>query len=86
MSKDSRSQESPSQKQQPAGADKPSYKQTLNLLETGFGMRANATQREPQLQAFWKEQGIDQRLGEENTGEPFTLHDGPPYALSLIHI
>ena len=86
MSKDSRSQESQSQKQQPAGADKPSYKQTLNLLETGFGMRANATQREPQLQAFWKEQGIDQRLGEENTGEPFTLHDGPPYANGALHM
>ena len=73
-------------------ADKrPSYKDTLNLLETGFGMRANAIHREPELQSFWKEKGIDLDLGRNNPGPVFTLHDGPPYAngalhLSLIHI
>jgi isoleucyl-tRNA synthetase len=49
-------------------ADKrPSYKDTLNLLETGFGMRANAIQREPELQAFWKEKGIDLESGTQQS-------------------
>ena len=29
---------------------RPSYKDTLNLLQTSFGMRANAVKREPELQ------------------------------------
>ena len=57
---------------------RPSYKDTLNLLQTGFGMRANAVKREPELQSFWAEQGIDLQLGLNNTGPTFTLHDGPP--------
>ena len=28
-----------------AAEERPSYKHTLNLLQTGFGMRANAVQR-----------------------------------------
>jgi|GEM_PF-33132 len=63
-----------------------SYKDTLNLLQTGFGMRANAIQREPELQAFWKQQGIDLQLGLENLGASFTLHDGPPYANGALHM
>ena len=86
MSEESRSQKSSTQGSGPAKEERPSYKETLNLLQTGFGMRANATQREPQLQAFWKEQGIDLRLGQENSGAPFTLHDGPPYANGALHM
>ncbi len=65
---------------------KSSYKETLNLLKTSFGMRANSTEREPELQAFWKKRGIDFKLGLENTGSPFTLHDGPPYANGDLHM
>ena len=66
--------------------DSPSYKETLNLLQTHFGMRANATLREPELQAFWAEKKIDFDLGLNNTGETFTLHDGPPYANGALHM
>ncbi len=52
--------------------DRPTYKDTLNLLQTNFGMRANATLREPELQAFWREKNIDFELGLNNTGETFT--------------
>ncbi|MGB1621274.1 MAG: isoleucine--tRNA ligase [Synechococcus sp.] len=70
-----------------AGAEqRPSYKETLNLLKTGFGMRANAVQREPELQSFWADQGIDLKLGLNNTGPVFTLHDGPPYANGALHM
>ena len=63
-----------------------SYKDTLNLLETGFGMRANAKVREPEIQAFWAEQRIYERLSQENPGPIFTLHDGPPYANGALHV
>ncbi|WP_320666441.1 isoleucine--tRNA ligase [Prochlorococcus sp. MIT 1307] len=65
---------------------RPSYKGTLNLLQTNFGMRANARHREPELQKFWKEKGIDLRLGLSNRGRSFTLHDGPPYANGSLHM
>ncbi len=66
--------------------DSPSYKKTLNLLQTDFGMRANATSREPELQAFWAEKKIDFELGLNNSGKTFTLHDGPPYANGTLHM
>ncbi|NEQ88248.1 MAG: hypothetical protein F6K26_52400, partial [Moorea sp. SIO2I5] len=57
-----------------------SYKDTVNLPKTEFNMRANAIKREPQLQQFWAEQTIYERLSQNNPGEIFVLHDGPPYA------
>ena len=65
---------------------RPSYKDTLNLLQTSFGMRANAVKREPELQSFWSENGIDLKLGLQNSGPIFTLHDGPPYANGPLHM
>ncbi|MFO8238605.1 MAG: isoleucine--tRNA ligase [Prochlorococcaceae cyanobacterium] len=49
-------------------------------------MRANAKVREPEIQAFWAEQRIYERLSRENPGETFTLHDGPPYANGALHV
>ncbi len=68
------------------GDERPSYKETLNLLSTDFGMRANALKREPELQKFWTERGIDFDLGLANKGPDFTLHDGPPYANGSLHM
>lgn len=42
--------------------------------------------REPELQAFWDEERIYERLLEDNDGEKFVLHDGPPYANGDLHI
>ncbi|WP_315874640.1 isoleucine--tRNA ligase [Thermocoleostomius sinensis] len=63
-----------------------SYKDTVNLPQTKFDMRANAVKREPELQTFWKENRIYEKLSESNPGEPFILHDGPPYANGALHI
>ena len=63
-----------------------SYKETLNLLQTNFGMRANSADREPELQTFWRDNGIDLELGKKNDGPVFTLHDGPPYANGSLHM
>ncbi|MEB3271392.1 MAG: isoleucine--tRNA ligase [Synechococcus sp.] len=49
-------------------------------------MRANARVREPEIQAFWAEQGLYERLSRGNPGPAFTLHDGPPYANGALHV
>ncbi|WYL96067.1 MAG: isoleucine--tRNA ligase [Gloeotrichia echinulata IR180] len=63
-----------------------SYKDTVNLPKTNFDMRANAIKREPEIQKFWSENQIFDRLSENNPGELFILHDGPPYANGSLHI
>ena len=63
-----------------------SYKDTVNLPKTNFDMRANATKREPEIQKFWEENRIYERLSQNNPGEIFILHDGPPYANGTLHL
>jgi isoleucyl-tRNA synthetase len=63
-----------------------SYKDTVNLPKTEFNMRANATIREPEIQKFWSDNQIYQKLSQNNPGEVFVLHDGPPYANGSIHM
>jgi len=62
------------------------YKKTVNLPQTKFDMRANAVKREPELQKFWADQNIYEDLSQNNPGEVFVLHDGPPYANGDLHI
>jgi len=66
--------------------DAPDYKDTVNLPHTTFEMRANAPIREPQLQDFWQQHQIYEQLQQQNPGEVFILHDGPPYANGALHI
>ncbi|WP_066382009.1 MULTISPECIES: isoleucine--tRNA ligase [unclassified Anabaena] len=63
-----------------------SYKDTVNLPKTNFEMRANAIKREPEIQKFWEENKIFDSLSQNNPGELFILHDGPPYANGSLHI
>ncbi|MCP6759165.1 MAG: isoleucine--tRNA ligase [Fischerella sp. CENA71] len=63
-----------------------SYKDTVNLPKTKFDMRANASKREPEIQKFWEENKVYDRLSQTNPGELFILHDGPPYANGSLHI
>jgi len=63
------------------------YKNTLNLPQTDFPMKANLAQREPDLLKLWEEADIYKRMREFARGRPlFILHDGPPYANGHIHI
>ena len=63
------------------------YKQTLNLPETDFPMKADLARREPEVQKFWEEQRIYDKLRQVAAGRPtFILHDGPPYANGTIHL
>ena len=64
------------------------YKKTLNLPETTLAMRANATVRELEIQKFWEENDIYNKIieGKDKTNS-FILHDGPPYLSSgKIHV
>ena len=63
------------------------YKDTLNLPETAFPMRAGLAQREPQWLAEWTAARRYDRLREHCAGRPrFVLADGPPYANGSIHV
>ena len=63
------------------------YKQTMNLPQTDFPMRGSLPQNEPKRLEKWQEMDLYARVLEKNKdGEPFVLHDGPPYANGPIHI
>ena len=64
-----------------------SLKDTLNLPETDFPMRANLAKREPERIAHWEEQRLYERILEKNKDGPsFILHDGPPFTNGDIHL
>jgi isoleucyl-tRNA synthetase len=67
-------------------AETPDYKDTLNLPQTDFPMRAGLPKREPEWLARWERLGIYDRLRDKEGRAPFTLHDGPPYANGHLHI
>ncbi|MFO8082283.1 MAG: class I tRNA ligase family protein, partial [Armatimonadota bacterium] len=63
------------------------YKDTLNLHKTGFPMRGNLPDREPQILNTWEEMDIYRRVRELREGaDTYILHDGPPYANGNIHL
>lgn len=67
---------------------KKEYKDSLNLPQTTLAMRANATVREPEIQKFWNENNIyEKMLKKRDKVNSFILHDGPPYLSSeKIHV
>jgi len=69
-----------------AGDKTQDYKNTLNLPQTDFPMKANLAQREPEFLKKWDETKIYPKMVENRAGKPrFVLHDGPPYANGSIH-
>jgi len=63
------------------------YKDTLNLPNTAFPMKASLAQREPDRLKRWQEMGLYQKICAKNAGRPrFILHDGPPYANGELHL
>ena len=63
------------------------YKDTLNLPQTAFAMKANLPNREPEILSYWEEIDLYGLLKEAGkTKEKFILHDGPPYANGELHI
>jgi isoleucyl-tRNA synthetase len=63
------------------------YKDTLNLPETDFPMKAGLAQREPAMLARWESDDVYGRIRRAAAGRPrFVLVDGPPYANGQIHL
>lgn len=63
------------------------YKQTLNLPQTTFPMKAGLAQREPKRLAQWESDQLYAKIREATASKPvYTCHDGPPYANAAIHL
>ncbi len=68
----------------PAGRD---LKDTVFLPKTAFPMKAGLPQKEPGIEARWREIDLYRQMRESRAGrEKFILHDGPPYANGDMHI
>ncbi|MQL95775.1 hypothetical protein Taro_028447 [Colocasia esculenta] len=78
--------------------DEGRYKHTVDLPKTAFGMRANSSVREPEIQKLWEDNQVMRRVVARNNGVgysgcltgflhgSFILHDGPPYANGTLHM
>ena len=63
------------------------YKETLNLPQTDFPMKADLIHREPQRLASWTAGGLYDRIqASRSDRELFLLHDGPPFANGDVHV
>jgi isoleucyl-tRNA synthetase len=63
------------------------YKNTINLPQTSFPMRANLKEREPQILGRWEKMRLYYKIREASQDrQMWILHDGPPYANGHIHI
>ncbi len=63
------------------------YKDTLNLADTPFAMRANLAKREPDWLAAWEADDVYGKIRQARAGATkYILHDGPPYANGQIHL
>lgn len=64
------------------------YKNTLNLPQTGFPMKADLVKREPLRLERWHHLQLYQKIQRKRAfaKETFVLHDGPPFANGEVHI
>lgn len=63
------------------------YKDTLLLPKTNFPMRGNLGIKEVEIQKYWKDINLYEKVLLKNKeNKEFFFHDGPPYANNSIHI
>ena len=64
------------------------YKNTINLPQTDFAMKADLAKREPAMLAAWEKCDRYGEIQKHTAGREhaFILHDGPPYANGVIHL
>lgn len=63
------------------------YKNSLNLPQTDFPMKADLVAREPERLKQWAAAGLYERIQAQRAGaKKFVLHDGPPFANGDVHI
>ncbi|MFK8138971.1 MAG: isoleucine--tRNA ligase [Bdellovibrionales bacterium] len=68
-----------------ADQQKVEYKDSLNLPQTDFPMKANLPVREPKILEEWDKSDIYQKMANRNQRR-FSMPDGPPYANGNIHV
>jgi isoleucyl-tRNA synthetase len=62
-------------------------KNSLNLPQTDFPMKANLPTNEPKMLERWAGIKIYEQIRKSRRGQPsYVLHDGPPYANGPIHL
>lgn len=65
------------------------YKDTLNLPQTEFPMRANLVDSEPDRLKRWNQQELYRRIQKarkDSSSPKYILHDGPPFANGDVHM
>lgn len=68
---------------------KPNYKDTLNLPQTDFPMRADLVKREPLRLEQWEKAKLYEKIQEKGKAadaQTYILHDGPPFANGDVHM
>lgn len=66
-----------------------SYKQTLNLPQTEFPMKADLVEREPVRLKKWEQDKLYAKIDAQRKkakAKSFVLHDGPPFANGDVHM
>ncbi len=68
-------------------SDGEKIKDTLNLPQTSFSMKAKLSQKEPEVIKKWEQINLYEKIQKKAEKSPsFILHDGPPYANGSIHL
>ena len=63
------------------------YRDTLNLPDTEFSMKAGLPRKEPEMLSFWDDKDLYNKIRNKYKDKDiFLLHDGPPYANGDIHL
>jgi len=71
----------------PAKKEGASFRDSLNLPQTAFAMKANLVQNEPASIKRWAAMNLYAQIRQARAGKPpFVFHDGPPYANGSIHL
>ncbi len=66
---------------------KKDYKDSLNMPQTEFSMKAGLIDKETKYRQEWLDKDIYKKALDKNKGnQKFILHDGPPYANGDLHI
>ncbi|MBC8141347.1 MAG: class I tRNA ligase family protein, partial [Armatimonadetes bacterium] len=73
-------------KQTAVATDAPDYRDTLNLPQTDFPMKADLPTREPEIAQTWATNDTYTRTAIREGAPLFVLHDGPPYSNGDIHL
>ena len=64
--------------------DENEYKHMVDLPQTSFTLKANSTTHELEIQKLWDEKQILNRVANKNTGDIFTLYDGPLMPMEIF--